>query len=190
MAFLSPQALAEMGFASVGKGVLLSDRASVYGAERISLGDHTRIDDFCILSAGAGGFSIGRYVHLACYSSFIGAGALVFEDFVGVSARTSVYTSNDDYSGEWMTNPTVPAEFTNVTHAPVTLRKHALVGSGAIILPGVELAEGAVVGALSLVTRDCEPWTIYSGVPARKIKERSRRILSLEDEFIRRDGAM
>ena len=51
MAFLSPSALAEIGFAAVGKNVLISDKASIYGAERIEIGNNVRIDDFCILSS-------------------------------------------------------------------------------------------------------------------------------------------
>ena len=50
--------------------------------------------------------------------------------------------------------------------APV-LRRYAAVGAGATILPGVEIGEGALVGAGAVVTRDVAPWTIVMGVPAR-----------------------
>jgi galactoside O-acetyltransferase len=185
MAFYDRLSLEALGFAHLGKDVLISDRASIYGAARISIGDRTRIDDFCVLSAGEAGFEIGSNVHIACYVSVIGAGRVVMEDFVGVSARTCVYSSNDDYTGEHMSNPTVPDAFKFVTNKSVVLRKHALIGAGCVVLPGVELGEGAVVGAMSLVTRDCEPWWIYTGVPAKKAKERSRRLLELEPEYLR-----
>ena len=183
MAFLSKDQLIALGFKSLGNNVLISDKASLYGCKHIEIGDYSRIDDFCILSAGEGGIKIGRHVHIACYCSIIGRGEIVLADFTGVSSRVSVYSSNDDYSGRALTNPTVPVKYTNVTHGPVILLKHVLVGSGSIILPNVTLEEGAAVGALSLVNRDCEAFKIYSGVPAKYIKERNRNLLVLEKEL-------
>ena len=166
-----------------GEQVQISEKASIYGAARISLGNHVRIDDFCVLSAGPGGIEIGNHVHIACFCSLIGKEAIRMEDFSGLSSRVSVYSSSDDYSGEWLTNPTVPEEFTHVDHRPVVMRRHCIIGAGSVILPGVILGEGCAIGALSLVTRNCEEFTMYLGVPARKIKERSRRVLELESRL-------
>jgi len=185
VAFLSRQALLDQGFRHVGENVQVSESASIHGKSRISIGDRSRIDDFCVISAGEGGIEIGKNIHIACHCSVIGSGMIVFEDFSGTSSRVSIYSSNDDYSGTWMTNPTVSKEFTGVRHGAVTLGRHSIIGSGAIILPEVTIHEGAAVGALSLVTRDCEPWWIYTGVPAKKAKERSRRLLELEPEYLR-----
>jgi acetyltransferase-like isoleucine patch superfamily enzyme len=44
----------------------------------------------------------------------------------------------------------------------------------AVILPGVKIGEGAVIAAGSVVVSDVEPWSIYGGVPARKVGERPR----------------
>lgn len=184
MAMLSRDVIETMGFASVGKNVQLSDRASFYNTSKISLGDNVRIDDFCVLSAGEGGISIGNYIHVAVFSSLIGAGRIVLSDFCNISSRVAIYSSNDDYSGETMTNPTLPHEYTGVTHADVMLEKHCIVGCGSIILPGVTLAEGVAVGALSLITKNCEAFGVYVGNPARRVKERSRNLLSLEANFL------
>ncbi len=180
MAWLDSRAIEKMGFASIGRNAQISDRASFYGCAQIHIGDYARIDDFSLLSAGPGGIEIGAYVHIAVYSSLIGRGKIVLSDFSGISSRVSIYSSNDDYSGSALTNPTVPEEYTNITHADVFLGKHVIVGSGSIILPGVRLERGAAIGALSMVTRDCEEFWIYSGVPARKIKPRSRDLLLIE----------
>ena len=83
-----------------------------------------------------------------------------------------------------MTNPMVPSEYTGVTHADVFLGKHVIVGSGSVILPGVTLEEGVAVGALSLVHKNCEKFGIYAGSPARRINERKRNLLELEQRFI------
>ena len=76
MGLLSRAELEGMGFAALGDDLRVSEKASFYGVPRISLGDHTRIDDFCVLSAGSGGIRIGRNVHVAVYTSLIGAGAI------------------------------------------------------------------------------------------------------------------
>jgi len=177
---LDRAAIEAIGFAAVGENVQISEHARFYGAARISLGHHVRIDDFCILSAGAGGIRIGNHVHIAVYSSLIGQEEIVLADFCNLSSRVSIYSSNDDYSGETLTNPTVPAMFKNVAHAPVRLGKHVIVGSGSVILPGATLEEGVAIGALSLVKRDCRAFGIYAGNPAIRIKERKRTLLELE----------
>ncbi|MBL8492565.1 MAG: acyltransferase [Rhodocyclaceae bacterium] len=172
--------LRHRGIGYVGRGVRLSRLASLHNPSRIRIGDYSRIDDFCVLSAGEGGISIGRNVHVAVYTSLIGAGPITVEDFANLSSRVAIYSSNDDYSGATMTNPTVPAEFKSVTNGPVRVGRHVIVGSGSVVLPNVTLHEGAVIGALSLANRDCDSFWIYAGVPARRLKERSRKLLQEE----------
>lgn len=184
MAFLTVQQLSTMGFAELGINVLISDKASIYGASRIKIGSNVRIDDFCVLSAGEGGIEIGNYIHIAVYSSLIGAGKITLADFTNISSKVAIYSSNDDYSGEYMTNPMVPAEYTNVAHADVTLAKHVIIGSGSVVLPGVTLHEGAAVGSLSMITKDCEAFGVYIGTPAKKIKNRKRELLALEARLL------
>ena len=185
MSVYSVEELKELGFAQVGHNVLVSRKASFYGTERISLGDHVRIDDFCVLSAGAGGIHIGNYIHIAVYSSIIGGGSVTLNDYCNISARVSIYSSNDDYSGEYMTNPMVDACYTNVSYAPVVVGKHVIVGSGSIVLPGVTLGDGCAVGALSLVSKSLNAWGVYVGQPAKYIKARRCELLTLEEAFLR-----
>lgn len=184
MARIDQDAIDKMGFASVGMNVALSDKASFYNCPQISLGNNVRVDDFCVLSAGEGGIAIGNNVHLAVFSSLIGRGRIALSDFCNISSRVSIYSSSDDYSGSTMTNPTIPAEFTGVKHADVVMGKHVIVGSGSIVLPGVTLGDGVAIGALSLVQRDCDPFGVYAGCPARFIKERSRNLLDVERAFL------
>ncbi|ATX82013.1 galactoside O-acetyltransferase [Mariprofundus ferrinatatus] len=169
-----------MGFKSIGDRVLLSDRASFYGCSRISIANDVRIDDFCVISAGERGISIGNYVHMAVYTSLIGAGRIVLSDYCNLSSRVSIYSSSDDYSGEYMTNPMVPVQCTNVKHADVFLGRHVIVGCGSVVLPGVTLEDGVAVGALSLIVNSCSSFEIYAGSPAKRIKPRKRDLLLLE----------
>lgn len=184
MAALSREKLDQMGFLSLGEDVMISELASFHGVARIKIGNNVRIDDFCVLSAGSGGITIGDHVHVAVYSSLIGTGSISVGDFCNISSRVAIYSSSDDYSGTYMTNPTVPAQYTGVTHADVILHQHVIVGCGSVILPGVTLHDGVAIGACSLVNRHCEAYGIYVGVPARRIKERKRDLLGLARDFL------
>lgn len=176
--------LRAIGFSRCGEHVHISRKASFYRPERIAIGHHVRIDDFCVLSAGEGGIEIGNYVHIATFCSLIGAGKIMLSDFSGLSARVSIYSSSDDYSGRYMTNPTVPERFTGVVHSDVNVGRHAIIGAGAIVLPGVTLEDGVAIGALSLVKKRCQEFGIYFGAPARRIGQRKRTLLELETELL------
>lgn len=184
MSYYSLEELQSLGFKSIGKNVMLSKKASFYNCENIEIGNNVRIDDFCVLSAGKGGIIIGNYIHVAVYSSIIGAGKVVLEDFSNISSKVAIYSSNDDYSGEFLTNPMVSEEFTNVSYGEVYIGKHVIIGAGSIILPNVNLSEGVAIGALSLVNKSCESFSIYVGNPLRKIKDRKRDLLVLETDFL------
>jgi len=183
MTYLMVEELHDMHFKSVGKNVYVSDKAVFHNPGNISIGDNSRIDDFCMLSAGEGGIVIGKHVHISCYASLLGKGKITLEDFVAVSVRASIFSSSDDYSGNFMTNPTVPEHYTNVQHAGVTLEKHVMIGAGSIVLPGVVIGRGTVIGALSLVKKSCGVFGVYCGVAAKLIKERERGLLRLEEEL-------
>ncbi|MEQ1770191.1 MAG: putative colanic acid biosynthesis acetyltransferase [Devosia sp.] len=57
---------------------------------------------------------------------------------------------------------------------PITLGARSWVAAEAFVGPGVTLEEGAVLGARGVATRDLEPWTVYAGNPARKLRQRQR----------------
>lgn len=58
----------------------------------------------------------------------------------------------------------------------VIIGNRVWIGYRALILPGVEIGEGAVVGAGAVVTKNVEPFAIVAGNPARKIGERNREL--------------
>lgn len=185
---LTPDELRQMGFRHCGTGVQIDRSVRWFGAERVTIGDHVRIDCFSMISAGADGITIGNHVHIAsgCYL-YGGGGGIVLGECSGLSARVTLYTASDDFVDGWMAHPTVPAKYRQVQTGPVTVGPQVIVGCGAVVLPGVELAFGSVVGALSLVkhsTRECE---IVAGVvakPTGKLRDRQR-LQSLFDEFLR-----
>jgi acetyltransferase-like isoleucine patch superfamily enzyme len=182
---LESHELTDVGFRRLGKDVRIHERASIYGAENIEIGDHVRIDDFVVIIA-TGPLRIGSHVSIPNFC-FLGArNGIMIEDFATLAPGVKVFSASDDYSGEYLTNPTVPREFTGGTAGPVHIGRHVIIGAGSILLPCVTLSEGCAVGALSLVKQSLDSWTIYGGVPVRRIGERSRSLLSKEKELLKR----
>jgi galactoside O-acetyltransferase len=159
---------------------MISDKAVFYHPERIHIGDNVRIDDFCILSAGIGGIEIGSFIHIACYAYMVGAAKITLKDYSSFSGRCAIYSSTDDFSGAHLINPMVPSEYLGVRSAPVTLEKHAVVGTGATLMIGVTVGEGAAVGAMSFVKKSIPAFEIWAGQPAVKVADRKRGLLDLE----------
>ena len=80
--FYSDEELQQMGFAHVGHDVMISRKASIYGASNIWIGNHVRVDDFCVLS----GKSYIREVISMCgyHDMFGGTAGITFEDYTGI----------------------------------------------------------------------------------------------------------
>ena len=183
MSFLTKEQIKDIGFKEIGENVLISDKAMIYNPERIKIGSHVRIDDFCLLSAGVAGIQIGNFVHIGAYTSIVGAAEVVIEDFVGVSFKVSIFSSSDDYMGYAMTNPMVPEKYRNVKSIRVVLCKHALIGAHAVLLPGTHLEPGVSIGAMAVVSSKLEGWFVYMGSPAKKLVRRSKKLLEKELEL-------
>ncbi len=180
--FYTKEELEKIGFKMTGHNVLISQKASIYGASKICIGNNVRVDDFCILS---GNITLGNNVHLAAYSALYGGDAgIQIDDFANISSRVCIYAVSDDYSGYTMTNPTVPEKYKHIQNESVYIGKHVIIGSGCTILPGVTLAEGTALGAMSLCKISTEEWKIYAGIPARIIKDRRKELLDLEREYL------
>ncbi len=180
--FYSEKELRTIGFKSFGNNVKISRKASIYGADTMIIGNNVRIDDFCILT---GKIKMGSYIHLSAYSALYGGAGIDIEDYSCISARALVFSTSDDYSGVYMTGPIVPELFTGTIRKKVIIRKHVIIGAGTIILPGVEIREGAAVGALSLITKNLEPWYIFAGIPCRVIRKRDKNPKTLERRLIK-----
>lgn len=176
MSFLTQSQLDNLGFKSLGINVLISDKASIYSPELISIGSNVRIDDFCILS---GEIELHSYIHISAYSALYGKFGIKMESFTGLSPRTTIFSASDDFSGKFMISPMVPAELTYVKGGKVILEKFSQVGSGSVIMPDLIIAEGSIVGAMSFLKTSTQPWEIYHGCPAKFFKKRDKFIVEL-----------
>ena len=115
--------LRSFGFESVGTNVKIAKNNIIEGVENISIGNNVRIDGFCTLIAnGNGWIEIGSFIHIGGWSFLSGSNGISMEDFSGISQGVKIYSNNDDYSGNHLTNPTVPSKFTSATGGPVKLK--------------------------------------------------------------------
>lgn len=186
--FYTEQELKSLGLAAIGKDVKISKKASLYGISKISVDDHSRIDDFCIVSAGEKGIKIGKFVHIACHTTLIGKERIEIGDLSTLSGHCSVYSSSDDYSGASLVNPTVSEKYKKVDYRPVNIGRNVVVGAHSTILPGSSIGNGCSVGAYSLVNGNIKEGMIAIGIPCKEIKERKKDYLKLEKEFLKEAG--
>ena len=158
-----------MGFASIGSNVQISKNCSIFDLPSISIGSNVRIDGGTIITAGGGGVTIGNYVHIGAGSHLSARFGITMHDFSALSQSVKIYSGSDDYVGGSFTNPTIPREYIDTRGGRVTIGKHAIIGSGSVILPKVTVKEGTSVGALSVIRRSTKAWTVYLGNPAKPI---------------------
>jgi galactoside O-acetyltransferase len=176
--------------ASVGDNVNIHRSVQMFSPHLIHVGSNVRIDCFSILSAGQEGIYIGDHVHIAAGVYLFGSGGrIILESFCNLSSRVALYTASDDYTDGFLTNPTVPMNYRKVRQGDVTLRRHAIVGTGSILLPAVTLGLAASVGALTLVDKPVGDFAVVAGIPFRVIGERSRRILEYEKKLLEEEKA-
>ena len=143
----------------LGRDVTIYDFVNLYGCE---IGDETKIGAFVEIQKGA---KVGRRVKISSHTFicegveiedqvFVGHGVTFINDRYPRSATADGVLQTD---ADWKVVPTV-------------VRRGASIGSVSTILCGVEIGEGAIVGAGSVVTKDVGPGTIVAGNPARVLR--------------------
>jgi len=177
--FLTRPELEALGVTCGGDNVRVHVSVVIINPEGLVLGNHVRIDPFCLLSA-TGEIKLGNYVHVGGHSTLMGGGGIELEDFTGLSHGVRIFSAADDLSGRYATNPTMPAALRSVRSAPVTFKRHAGAGAQTVILPGATVGEGAIIGANSYVRKNIPEWTFWFGVPAKRIGNRRKDLLALE----------
>jgi len=160
-------------YRSFGFDVFIHDTSIIKHPQLCDIGSHNAIDNGVTISTE---LIIGDYIHVAPYVVVIGGkkSKLVLEDFSFVASGTKIVCGSEDYTGGGLVGPTIPEEYRELTYSTVTFEKYAGCGVNCSIMPGVTLAEGSILGANSLLTKDTEPWTIYVGSPAKPVKIRDR----------------
>lgn len=174
--FLTEEEIKSLGFKSCGDNLKISRFANFYTPSTIEIGHNVRIDDFCILS---GNIKIGSNIHISAYCALYGACGITMCDNTGLSPRATIFSSMDDFSGDFLIGPIHDKSKINVQGGHVFLEEYVQIGSGSMLFPNLRISKGCVVGAMSLVNRSLEEWGIYAGIPIKRIKERRKGLLNL-----------
>jgi len=123
----------------------------VEGGLGVTIGDCTHVASFCHINGGGGRVTIGRHVGLSSGAKVLGGRA----EIVGLS-----------------TSAASPPEMQIVTRLHTRIGDYCLIGTNAVVMPGVVMGEGAALGAGGVATKNIPAWEIWAGVPARKIGQR------------------
>jgi acetyltransferase-like isoleucine patch superfamily enzyme len=141
------------------------------------IGNDSIVDDYCYFSTRV---RIGRCTHIASGCSVAGGAARQFAigDFSSLSSGVKIWCTSDDFVNDLVTivPPGLPDVKTHLIQGDVTLGRCTAVGANAVVMPGNEIPEGTVIGALSFVPArfSFQPWSVYAGTPVRFIRPRNR----------------
>jgi len=125
--------------------------------EQLELADSSRIDSFCLIDC-TGGVEIESESCIHAGTKVIGSGGLTMAPRSVICYNVVVCTSSADLS--YPVSSVVPKDERASIEGEITLGRESAVFSGAVLAPGVTLAEGAVVAANSYVDEDIPPWTV------------------------------
>jgi acetyltransferase-like isoleucine patch superfamily enzyme len=131
---------------NIGKKVVIYNNAEFRAPYKLKIGEGSIIGNRAILDARRGGITIGKNVNLS----------------TGVWLWTGQHDHNDPY-------------FRSVEgrRGPIEINDRVWIGPRVTILHSVTIGEGAVIAAGAVVTKNVEPFSIYAGIPAKKIGDRN-----------------
>ncbi len=143
----------------LGKDVKLFGFVNLYGCE---IGDESKIGCFVEIQKNA---VIGKRVKVSSHT-FICEGVTIEDEvFVG----HGVMFINDRYPRATAGDGDLQTE-EDWEVVPTFIKRRASIGSGAVIMCGITIGEGAIVGAGAVVTKDVPPGAVVAGVPARLMR--------------------
>jgi acetyltransferase-like isoleucine patch superfamily enzyme len=156
-----------------GENVFISANIEIRRPHLVAVGCHVAIDTGFYCTVGA---ELGDYIHIGPYVTLIGGekGLLTMRGFNTIGAGSRLLCASDCFLGDGLVGMSPPAYRDTIHCAPIRFEMFASIGANVVIHPGINLAEGCVVGSCSLVTKDTEPWTIYYGCPAKPIRPRPK----------------
>lgn len=140
----------------LGRGVRLAPFVNLYGCE---VGEETRVGAFVEIQRDA---AVGRRCKISSHSFICSGVEIEDEVFVGHGVMFI-----NDRAPRATTDAGAPKSDQDWLLERTVVRRGASIGSGAVIMCGVEIGERAMVGAGAVVTRDVPPGAVVSGVPAR-----------------------
>ena len=120
----------------------------------------------CLFTIGKNAvLSIGDNVGISS-SAIICHLAIIIEDNVFIGGNCVIYDT-DFHDLDYKLRTAIPENITRVKKKQVTIKRNAFIGAHSTILKGVNIGEGAVIGAGSVVTKDIPDFEIWGGNPVK-----------------------
>lgn len=170
---LTEQELQKLKFKKLGVNVQISSNASLYGCEYMEIGDNVQINDFCVLS---GTIILENNTSILSHSVLISGknSKITIKSNTKIGNYSKLFTKTDDYSGDYISNPTVPSEYTNVKENSIYIGKNSNIGINTIIMPGITIEDEVETLPNSVVNINLLSGYVYSGFPIKKIKQKEQ----------------
>ena len=160
---------------SVGEGSLVAWRRIKIKSGRLDIGKECDVQCKIDFDSSSGQISIGDRCfigssHLICHSRIA-----IADDVIISWGATLVDHNSHSLNWDYRKNDVLhwlngEKYWDDVTIAPISIGPKVWIGFGASVLKGVTIGEGAVVGAMSVVTRDVPPYAVVGGNPAKVIR--------------------
>jgi chloramphenicol O-acetyltransferase type B len=139
----------------IGKGFHSGIRVRIWGKQKIVIGENFYIGRDSFIESDA---IIGNNVIMANRTAIIGRYDHHYQQ-VGIPIRLALQIRDKDYSWLGLNSLTI-------------IEDDVWIGYGTTVLSGVTIQKGSIIAAGSVVTKNVEPYSIYAGVPAKKVKNR------------------
>lgn len=158
---------------SCGDGVIIYPLAKIAFPHVVEIGAHAKVRDFAFIFAGEG-VRIGEYSDIQPHTVIWGGGKTIIGNRVSTGPGTVFLSATYSHHkpGIKMVDGLDEGE-TEILGGTLIVGDDVYIGANSTIMP-VTIGEGCVIGAGSFVNKDCEPWGIYIGSPAKRVGERPR----------------
>ena len=143
-----------------GRGVFIWGRNKIVIGDNFYIGKYSSIETDCI---------IGDNVIIANHVGVVGRYDHNYQE-VGTPIRLAPQIRDKNYNWKGSDEITI-------------IEDDVWIGFGAIIMSGVRIARGSIIAAGAIVTKDTEAYSIYAGIPAKKISNRFDNELDLQEHI-------
>ncbi len=135
------------------------------------IGAHSVIDDFVKIKhvGGSGHIEIGEHVYLNSGCVLYSGNGILIGSNVLIGPNCNLVPANHEFS-----NTSIPIRLQGfqASRGGITIEDDVWIGANVTVLDGATIRKGCVIAAGSVVTGDTEPYAVYAGTPAKKIKSR------------------
>ncbi|KAA6340154.1 putative acetyltransferase [termite gut metagenome] len=154
---------------TIGKNTIIEANVSfhtIYGG-KIRIGKNCEIRRGCQFLTYGGDIFIGNNSSVNPYTIVYGQGDIKVGNYVRIAAHCILIPSNHIFS-----DINIPICMQGLINKGIIIEDDVWIGCGVRILDGVTIEKGCVIGAGSVVTHSTVPYSVYVGIPAKKIKDR------------------